>query len=60
MDNEKIRVEVKADEDSILITASKPNAVDIRDIPCSDAQCLADIQEFLDNFSDIPIQEGAE
>ena len=50
MSDEKIKVEVMADSDSIFITASKKNVVSAVDIPCSDLQCLQEIQGFFESF----------
>jgi hypothetical protein len=50
MSEEKIQVEVKTDSDSIFITASKKNVFSAIDIPCSDLQCLQEIQGFFESF----------
>ena len=50
MVDDKIKIEVMADSDSISIKASKKNIFAAIDIPCSDTQCLTDIQNFLDGF----------
>ena len=47
---EKIVIEVQADSDSIMLKASKKNVFAAIDIPCSDSQCLTDIQNFLEGF----------
>ena len=51
MSEEKIIVTVKTDSDSIEFTASKGFVTAIQDIPCTDLQCLQDIQAFFDGFN---------
>jgi len=50
MVDEKIKIEVMADSDSISIKASKKNVFAAVDIPCSDTQCLTDVENFLQSF----------
>ena len=52
--SEEIKIDVKPDEDSVFIMASKPNSVDITDIPCTDTQFLADLSDFLELFAQVP------
>jgi hypothetical protein len=57
-ENEKLTLEIVADSDSVLIRASKPNYYTAIDIPCSDTQCLAKMQEFLTQFDETEVEVG--